>query len=96
MLGPFVVIASTEHVYWEQGTIRRQGYTRERVSIGSGVWIGALVAVLAGVTIGDNAVVGAGSVVTSDLAPGHVYAGSPARPIKPLSEGVRDVEVFRT
>jgi UDP-2-acetamido-3-amino-2,3-dideoxy-glucuronate N-acetyltransferase len=48
---------------------------RARASIGSGV------TVLAGVTIGEDAIVGAGAVVTSDVDPGAVVAGNPARPL---------------
>jgi maltose O-acetyltransferase len=48
------------------------------------VWIGAGVIVLAGVTIGDNAVVGAGSVVIKSVAPNTVVAGNPAVKIKDI------------
>ena len=52
--------------------------------IGRGVWLGARVMVLKGVTIGDNTVVAANSVVTQDL-PGNVLAGgSPARVIRSI------------
>jgi acetyltransferase-like isoleucine patch superfamily enzyme len=49
------------------------------VKIGRGVFIGARAIVLKGVTIGDRAVIGAGAVVTSDVAPGHVAVGNPAQ-----------------
>jgi acetyltransferase-like isoleucine patch superfamily enzyme len=52
------------------------------VSIGSGVWIGCRVIVLSGVTIGDGAIVAAGSVVTRDVAANTLVAGNPARTIK--------------
>jgi maltose O-acetyltransferase len=45
------------------------------------VWIGTGAIILPGVTIGDGAVVGAGSVVTSDVKSGTVVAGNPARVI---------------
>ena len=51
----------------------------EPVEIGSDVWLGAGAVVLPGVTIGDGAVVGANSVVTTDVAPYTVVAGAPAR-----------------
>jgi acetyltransferase-like isoleucine patch superfamily enzyme len=55
------------------------------VSIGSGVWIGARASILKGVAIGDGAVIAAGAVVTSDVPPGYLAAGTPARPIRPVT-----------
>lgn len=52
------------------------------VVIGSNVWLGANVTVLPGVTIGDDAVVGAASVVTRDVPAGAVVVGSPARVVR--------------
>ncbi len=52
------------------------------VTIGNHVWIGAGATLLAGVSIGDGAVVAAGSVVTRDVAPFSIVAGNPARFIK--------------
>ena len=49
------------------------------IHIGKNVWLGANVTVLGGVTIGDNAVVAAGALVTKDVAPNTVVAGVPAR-----------------
>ena len=49
-----------------------------------GAWLGARVIVTKGVTIGEGAVCGMGSVVTKDIAPYTVVAGNPARPIKEL------------
>lgn len=49
------------------------------ITIGNNVWIGAQVAVLPGVTIGDNAVIGAGSVVTKDIPANVLAAGNPCR-----------------
>jgi acetyltransferase-like isoleucine patch superfamily enzyme len=54
----------------------------ERVSIGHDVWIGAQCLVRSGVKIGTGAVVGMGSVVTRDVEPYMIVAGSPARPIR--------------
>jgi len=52
------------------------------VRIGDHVWIGARATILKGVSIGDGAVIGAGSVVTSDVPPRTVVAGNPARVVK--------------
>jgi len=54
------------------------------ITIGSNVWIGTGAIVLPGVSIGDHAVVGAGSVVTRDVPAGAVVVGVPARIIKTL------------
>jgi acetyltransferase-like isoleucine patch superfamily enzyme len=51
--------------------------------IGRGASIGSSATILCGVTIGENATVGAGSVVTHDVPAGAVFAGNPARLLKP-------------
>jgi acetyltransferase-like isoleucine patch superfamily enzyme len=56
------------------------------VVIGDGAWIGNRAIVLPGVTIGERAVVGAGSVVMTDIPPHTLAMGNPARVIKRLSE----------
>lgn len=52
------------------------------VIIGNNVWIGAAAIILPGVTIGDNSVIGAGSVVTKDIPPGCLAVGNPCKIIK--------------
>lgn len=59
------------------------------ITVEDEVWFGANVTVLPGVHIGRCTVVGAGSVVTKDLAPYSVYAGVPARRIRDLRTGER-------
>ena len=54
---------------------------RAPVVIGNNVWLADSVTVCKGVTIGDNCVVGAASVVTRDLPPNTIAAGNPAKPI---------------
>jgi acetyltransferase-like isoleucine patch superfamily enzyme len=54
------------------------------VSIGSNVWIGAAAVVLAGVSVGDDSIIGAGSVVTHDIPSGVVAVGSPCRVVRTL------------
>mgnify|MGYP003777728417 CR=1 FL=1 len=58
------------------------GYDREPVVIHDGVWIGNRVIILPGVTIGENAIIGAGAVVTKDIPPYSISGGIPARHIK--------------
>ena len=66
---------------------RVQGITKVgRVIIGNNVYLGFRTTVLCDVRIGDNVVIGAGSVVTRDLPPNGVYAGSPARFVCSIGE----------
>lgn len=58
--------------------------TSAPVRIGDGAWLCTGAIVLPGVTIGENAVVAAGAVVSRDVAPNTLVAGVPARPIKTL------------
>jgi maltose O-acetyltransferase len=72
--------ASTKH--WT-------GYTRiARVDVGQRVYVGVGSILLPGVTIGDDAIIGAGSVVSRDVLPSTVAAGNPARPIASLESFV--------
>lgn len=68
--------------------LRKQGLEYGRpVRVGRNVWIGAGVLVLPGISIGDDAVVGAGSVVTRDVPPGVTVMGNPARARNDASGG---------
>lgn len=59
------------------------------VTIGNNVWIGGKTIIRPGVTIGDNTTIGAGSVVTRDIPPNVLAAGTPCRVIRELGEGAR-------
>jgi Hexapeptide repeat of succinyl-transferase len=61
-----------------------------RTTIGSDVWIGYRATILQGVTIGHGAVIGAGSVVTRDVPPYPIVAGSPVRVRYRFDEALRD------
>ena len=64
---------------------RNRGVERaEPISVGNNVWMGAQVCVLPGITIGNNAVIGAGSVVTHDIPSDVVAAGNPCRVLRKL------------
>ena len=54
------------------------------IRVGNNVWIGGNVCVMPGVTIGDNTVIGGGSVVVHDIPAGVLAAGNPCRPIRQL------------
>lgn len=60
----------------------RTTYDYENSRIGSDVWIGANVVMIAGVTIGDGCIIGAGSIVTKDIPPYSVAVGNPCRVIR--------------
>src|SRR5207249_7993585 len=62
--------------------IRVQGIYKRDVRVGSNVWIGYGAQILRGVTVGDNAIVAAGAVVTKDVPGSAVVAGVPARVIR--------------
>ena len=60
------------------------------VHIGSNCWLGAGVIVMPGVTIGDNTVIGAGSIVTRDIPSNVVAVGNPCRVMRPVGEHDRE------
>lgn len=62
--------------------IRLQGIYKRDVVVGSNVWVGYGAQVLRGVTIGDNAIIGASSVVTRDIPANAVAVGTPARVVR--------------
>ena len=60
------------------------------LGMGNNVWIGANVTILPGVTIGDDTVIGAGSVVNRDIPSGVVAAGNPCRVIRKITEADKE------
>ena len=81
MIGPNVTLATAGHPILP--VLREKNYQYNMpVRIGKCCWIGAGVIVLPGVTIGDNTVIGAGSVVTKDIPANSLAAGVPARVIR--------------
>lgn len=91
MFGPNVTIATAAHPVLPE--LREKAYQYNLpVHIGRNCWLGAGVIVLPGVSIGDNTVVGAGSVVTRDLPANVVAVGSPCRVLREINE--RDREFY--
>ncbi len=85
MFGPNVTVATAGHPILPE--LREQGLQYNvPVHIGRNCWLGAGVVVLPGVTIGDNTVVGAGSVVTKNLPANVVAVGNPCRVLRPIGE----------
>lgn len=81
-IGPAVQMYTADHP--RDAAPRRAGLEFGRpVTIGKNVWIGGGAIILPGITIGDDAVIGAGSVITRDVLPGVTVGGNPARPLTP-------------
>lgn len=91
MFGPNVTLATAGHPILPE--LREQGYQYNApVRIGKNCWLGAGVIVLPGITIGDNVVIGAGSVVTKDLPSDVVAVGNPCKILRKIGE--RDKEYY--
>lgn len=75
-------IASGHNISRTDIMMNRQGSFQKKISIGNNVWICYRSTILAGVTIGDGAVIGAGAVVTKDVSQNAIMGGVPARIIK--------------
>jgi maltose O-acetyltransferase len=80
-IGPNVQIYAADHPRDPEQRRAALEFGR-KVRIGRNVWIGGGAIVLPGVAVGDDAIIGAGSVVTRDVEPGATVAGNPARPIR--------------
>ena len=76
-IGPHVTILTNNHDLNDRDILKCRPVTIE-----DGVWIGAGALILPGVTIGKNAIIGAGSVVTKDVAENTIVAGNPAKVIR--------------
>lgn len=89
MFGPNVTIATAGHPILPE--LREQAYQYNMpVRIGKNCWLGAGVIVMPGVTIGDNTVIGAGSIVTKDIPANVVAVGNPCRVIREIGEHDRE------
>jgi acetyltransferase-like isoleucine patch superfamily enzyme len=83
LIGPHTVITASNHTFSDPDTsIVRQEISKEGIDIHDDVWIGANCTILDGVTLGEGAVVAAGSVVTESVPEYAVVAGAPAKQVK--------------
>ena len=89
MFGPNVTIATAGHPILPE--LREQAYQYNMpVRIGKNCWLGAGVIVMPGVTIGDNTVIGAGSIVTKDIPANVVAVENPCRVMREIGEHDRE------
>jgi len=87
-IGPNCCFTTAEHAMDPE--MRRDGIeVAKPITVGNNVWFGANVTVLAGVEIGDNAVIGAGSVVTKSIPANAVAVGVPCKPIREITSSDR-------
>ena len=91
MIAPNVVIATGTHPI-HPGLRRKEAQYNLPVHIQDNVWLGAGCLVMPGVTIGENSVIGAGSVVTKDIPANVVAVGNPCRVLRDISE--KDLTVY--
>lgn len=84
MIGPNVSIITSSHPI--DPSRRRDSVIAKPVVIERNVWIAAGATIIGGVTVGENAVVAAGSVVTRDVPPNTLVGGNPARVIRSIAD----------
>lgn len=84
MIGPNCYITDHDHEYKPGDAPGQGGLTGAPTILGSRVWLGANVTILKGVEIGDNSIIGAGSVVTRSVPPNSLALGVPAAVRKSL------------
>ena len=82
LIGSYVVMATINHGL---DPAHRSDNHPSPIRIGKNVWVGSHATILPGVTVGDNAVVAAGAVVTKDVPPNTVVGGVPARMLKTIA-----------
>ena len=90
MIAPGCVITTVEH---PKNPASRRNFTSQAspIKIGRDVWIGANCTIFPGITIGDNVIVGANSVVNKDIPSNTIVAGAPARAIRNIEDDTKEV-----
>lgn len=89
MFGPNVTVTTAGHPILPE--LREQGYQyNAAIHIGRNCWIGSGVMIMPGIIIGDNVVIGAGSVVTHDLPSNVVAVGTPCKVLREVGEHDRE------
>lgn len=85
LFGPKVGLYTANHMF---DAYEREigGCVAKPISIGNRCWLAANVSVLPGVTIGDDVIIGAGSVVTHDIPSNVIAAGNPCKVIRPITD----------
>ncbi|MGP6140171.1 sugar O-acetyltransferase [Jeotgalibaca sp. A127] len=91
MFGPNVTLSAGTHPIDPEARKKHLQYNQS-ITIADNVWIGANVVVMPGVTIGENSVIGAGSVVTRDIPANVVAVGSPCRVLRDITEADKIVK----
>lgn len=81
LIAPFAYLVDSDHQIKLGRLVRDQALVTKTIKIGNDVWLGARVTVLAGVEIGDGAIVAAGSVVRQNIGVNEIWAGVPARKV---------------
>ncbi|MEW4282378.1 sugar O-acetyltransferase [Priestia koreensis] len=91
MFGPNVIVSAGTHPIHPE-LRRKQAQFNVPIHIGNNVWIGAQAVILPGVRIGDNSVIGAGSIVTKDIPANVVAVGNPCKVVREINE--RDMTYY--
>lgn len=85
LIGPNIGIYAVNHVINAEERING-GCFGKPVNIGKRVWLGGDVKIMAGVTIGDESIIGAGSIVTRNIPSGVIAAGNPCKVIREITD----------
>jgi len=102
MFGPNVSLVASNHpllpaerlkMKYPDGHISTSEYAKE-IHIGNNVWIACNVVVCGGITIGDNVVIGAGSVVTKSIPDNYLAYGNPCRPVRLITAADSKIDLL--